>query len=225
MGQNKSKYTYQEGDWPFVWALWDARVLDWKKGMPADQTLAISQAQNDLPVEITPTLYLGNCQYIQNLDNLEQLGIQHVLNMAGDMTAFPKPLDQALRERGITYKVIHAEDEEDYPLLDRHWDDVHEFLQDAHTKDEKVLIHCIAGYNRSALVVAAEYMIRTQTNVVETVHHIRMRRGNVALTNQGFQEQLVALARYHDLLGEAPRPVCPRPQRTKASNPLEKVTV
>ena len=225
MGQSKSKYNYQEGDWPFVWALWEASVLDWKKDVPADQRLAISQAQNDLPFEILPTLYLGNCRYIQDLNTLERLGIQRVLNMAGHMRAFPKPLDQALRERDIAYKVINAEDEDDYPLLDKHWEEAHAFLSDAHAKGEKVLVHCIAGHNRSVLIVTAEYMLRTKTNVIETVRYIRKKRGNVALQNEGFQEQIVAFARHHDLLGEAPTPSCSRPQRKKRINPLEQLAI
>ena len=224
MGQTASKFTYQEADWPFVWALWDASVLDWKKDVPSNQRLAFSQAQNDLPVEITPTIYLGNCQYIQDLHKLKELGIHRVLNMAGDMKVFPKPLNQALRELGIVYKVIGAEDEEDYPLLDKHWDEAHEFLSDAHTRGEKVLVHCIAGQNRSALIVTAEYMIRTNTNVIEAVRYIRMKRGNAALQNEGFQEQIVAFARHHNLLGEAPTPpTCPRPQRTKRIQSIGKL--
>ena len=222
MGQSKSKYAYDPDiDWPYVWALRDGDDLDWKRGLSESEILATHKAQNNLPVEISSSLFLGNCQYIQDLDRLETLGIRRVLNMAGPIQAFPKPLPQELAERGIRYKEIHAEDEEDYPLLDRHWDEAYAFIQDAETNNEKVLVHCIAGMNRSGLVVAAAHLLSTpDSNVIDTVRHIRKCRGNVALQNESFQEQLVAFARVHGRLGDAPQPTCPPPQKRQPKKEL-----
>jgi hypothetical protein len=47
-------------------------------------------------------------------------------------------------------------------------------------------------------------MLTTQTPVLETVKHNRKQRGNVALCNAGFQQQLVAMARQQTLLGAKP---------------------
>ena len=227
MGQSTSKYRFQESDWPHIWAIRDASVLDWKVGLKPNEIIAIQRCHDDLPVEITPTLYLGNCQCALDLVKLQRLGIQRVLNMAGPLAVLPKTIEQAMQEVGIKYKVIAAEDETDYPLLEKHWEEAHTFIHEG--ENEKVLVYCIAGQNRSALIVAAEYLVSTPgTNVIDTVRHIRRRRGNVALQNEGFQEQLVAFARLHNLLGPAPTPTCPpSAKRTKnnKTNPLEKLTL
>merc|ERR1712224_508304 len=68
----------------------------------------------------------------------------------------------------------------------------------------KCVVHCQAGLNRSVLIVAAYYMMETRTPVLETVRHVRKQRGNLALCNEGFQQQLVAMARKRDLLGPPP---------------------
>ena len=103
--------------------------------------------------------------------------------------------------------MIEAEDMEDYPLLGNHWEEAHAFLQQG--REEKTLVHCSGGWNRSVLILAAECLIRQQqdkiqTDVMEIVKHIRQCRGNGALHNGGFQRQLVAFARQHDLLGPKP---------------------
>ena len=229
MGQAKSKDSTQltaDADWPYVWALRDPSVLDWKQGLADEEILKIHREQANLPVAILPALYLGNCQCAQDLKKLESLGIRRVLNMAGPL-AVPKHMGQEMQERRMKYKVINAEDEAEYPLLERHWDEVHAFL-DVDGENEKVLVHCVAGMNRSGLVVAAEHLLsHRDTNVIDTVRHIRRQRGNVALQNEGFQEQLVAFARLHDRLGEAPQPLCartsmPSPEKRK-KNPLDEL--
>lgn len=89
----------------------------------------------------------------------------------------------------------------------------------------------MAGHNRSALIVAVEHLrANRDTNVIEAVRHIRKKRGNVALQNEGFQEQLVAYARIHNLsLGETPVPSYPAPGRItrtrQRSSPLDKLAL
>ena len=63
--------------------------------------------QNDLPAEITPTLYLGNCQCAHDVQRLQTLNIRRALNMAGP-TATPSAVVDAYAANGIAYKVICA---------------------------------------------------------------------------------------------------------------------
>lgn len=235
MGHSTSKYRYNEAtDWPYVWALRDGSVLDWKVGLNAEQVMEQQRAQIDLPVEITPTRYLGNCQCAHDLQKLQTLNIRRVLNMAGP-TATPSAVVDAYAANGIAYKVICAQDEEDYPLMDKHWEEAHAFINQGNNdgNKEKVLVHCVAGHNRSALVVAARVLVTNNddatTNVIDAVRHLRKQRGNVALQNGGFQEQLVAFARHHNCLGPAPVAQCP-PQSNvgevvKRKNPLDKLAI
>ena len=140
----------------------------------------------------------------------------------------------------IAYQRIDADDEFDYPLLHNHWYEVKRFIDSTtlgknNEEKGKCVVHCVAGMNRSALVVASYHMVTTQTPVLETVKHVRKQRGNVALQNEGFQEQLVALARQENLLGacpgskesfikESPPPRCRfNEERKKRPNPLDRL--
>ena len=89
---------------------------------------------------------------------------------------------------------------------------------DANTNsNDNILIHCVAGQNRSVLIVAILHMlivssstkrnnnaITNNTNVLETMLLLRRLRGKTALNNESFQEQLVSFARQNDLLGPKP---------------------
>lgn len=127
----------------------------------------------------------------------------------------------------------------DYPMLENHWDEALAFIQESTSSRGpqpagKVVVHCVAGMNRSVLIVAAYYTLTTQTPILGTVTHIRKQRGNCALRNEEFQEQLVALARRYDLLGPAPgthgsvvaqvAPPKPAKHRWSGENPLDRLT-
>ncbi|KAL7567659.1 hypothetical protein ACA910_012000 [Epithemia clementina (nom. ined.)] len=231
--EHEHSLTCTPDDWPWVWALRDWSVLDWQRGNDIPSLTATTKerdeaiqeqlaSQRNLPVRITDTLYLGNATCVQNIPLLQALGITSVLNMAG-VFAVPAKTIELYKQKGIAYKQIEAEDDMEYPLLQKHWLEAKEFI-DANTaattsssgnnnhKDgtkaaaqtKKCVVNCLAGINRSSLIVATYYMLQTRTSVLDTVRHLRKQRGNIALHNEGFQEQLVAMARQHDLLGPAP---------------------
>ena len=64
----------------------------------------------------------------------------------------------------------------------------------------KVVVHCVAGINRSGVVATAAYMIATQTPVLDAIKHVHSKRGAL-LWNKSFVVQLCILARKHNLLG------------------------
>ena len=82
-----------EEDWPWVWAIHDVEVLDWKKGCQNDeeiQTMAVEQSK--LPVLISSyrkktgevvSVYLSGAKYAHDVELLKSRGITHVLNVAG----------------------------------------------------------------------------------------------------------------------------------------------
>lgn len=138
-------------------------------------------------------VYLGNAACVQDDDDVvaklnTQRGIRRVLNMAGPM-ALKSTTIQEYDKQGIDYKCITALDEDYYPLLERDWEEARQFIHDpTNQRDGNIVVHCEAGMNRSALVVAADYMLTCQIPVLETVQHVRRQRGNVALQNEYFQE-------------------------------------
>lgn len=199
-----SSFDSIEEDWPWVWGMRDPECLDWKQGLSDDEIQSEALRQQNLPVAITDTLYLGNAASVESIRALEENGITAVLNMAGPLALKRKTIG-LYKTKGITYGRITAMDEPDYPLLHRHWQEALDFIKASTEKPNgKCVVHCVAGMNRSGLIVAAYYMLTTKTSVLEAVKHIRKQRGNVALCNEGFQQQLVSMARQNSLLG--PRP-------------------
>jgi len=193
-------------DWPWVWALKDRKILDWKPGLSEDEIYAQSVKQAQLPVAITDNVYLGDAQSIKDIDTLKALGITAVLNMAGPKATYVWPTNfvHTLSESGLSYLEIDAVDMPSYKLLQWHWAEASAFLEASTANGGKCVVHCVAGLNRSGLVVAAHYLLTKRTTVLETVKHIRRQRGNLALCNGGFLQQLVALARQNELLGAEP---------------------
>ena len=197
-------YEYVQEDWPWLWAIWEPENLDWKIGLSDEEIQETAQRQAQLPASITENLFLGNAFSVESTEKLKAKGITAVLNMAGPM-ALKRNTIRAYKNQGIQYKQIDGDDEFEYPLLQKHWLEAHDFIKST-TKDGKgkCVVHCVAGINRSALIAAAYHMVATQSPVLESVKHVRRQRGNVAICNEGFQAQLVAFARVHDLLGPEP---------------------
>jgi atypical dual specificity phosphatase len=195
-----------EDDWPWLWAIRDHNILDWRKcigngPLQEDNMIDISMAQSMLPVEITPYLFLSDARSAHNINRLKELGITHVLNVAGK---FASPAEEIYSKEEICVKVIEAEDEDGYPMLRKHLADSRLFIQEARKSGGKCVVHCVAGINRSGVIVAAEKLLTERMNVLDVIAHIRKQRGNVYLTNETFQEELVALARKEGLLGPGP---------------------
>ena len=158
----------------------------------------------DLPVEILPHLLLGDKRSASSPFILQASGVTHILNVAGSLGATDN--GRALGEG--CYLQIHADDEEGYPMLRKHYDAASAFIRKARASGGKCLIHCQAGINRSGIIATAELMVDQRLPVVDAVKRAKSARG-VILTNRSFQEELVAFAREHELLGQMPDDVEP----------------
>lgn len=209
---------------PYVEAISNPRYLDWrveirnsKKGRDVAHNAKIIVDKNDhshsfhrdLPVAITDDLYLSDAEGVRDVERLKRLGVTHVLNTGGHYVE-PRLSAEEYSRAGISYKMIEGHDSQIYPFLDLHLQESLRYIQQAQDKGGKCVVHCQGGVNRSGVLIAAVYMLQTQTNVLETVLHCRRCRGNSFLThNQGFIQDLVALARQEDLLGPLPgQPGC-----------------
>jgi protein tyrosine phosphatase len=189
---------------PWVAALREAEVLDWKNGLDEEEILQVVESQDRItqqPIPIDDILWIGSTQSVQDVTVLRSLGISHVLNMAGSLAA--GPID-TYKEHGIAYLQMDAEDEISYPLLSNHLQVARAFIARARANHSGCVVHCQAGLNRSGTILAAERMLTNQVPVLQVVKELRKARGNLAVTNEGFQKQLVSLAAKHDLLGPLP---------------------
>ena len=152
---NLSSVQSAPDDWPWVWAIRDVEVLDWKRNLSNEDILRTSTAQA-LPVEIMDGLYLGSAKEASDLHMLESFGITHVVNAATDRQR--GPVDEYAR-RGIEYLQLDGEDEEGYPMISKHLAAARAFIGPAR-RTGRVLVHCAAGLPLGVLV-AAERMLST----------------------------------------------------------------
>mmetsp|Transcript_2248 Transcript_2248/g.2520 ORF Transcript_2248/g.2520 Transcript_2248/m.2520 type:complete len:245 (-) Transcript_2248:169-903(-) len=179
-------------------------------------TEQIEEMPKGVPVEIIPgKLYIGDsdCVREEYREQLHKQKITAVLNMAGnkETPADPTNLAREWKEKAdngtFLYKAIEADDVKTYPLLENHWTEAKEFLDNAIiTQNRACLVHCVAGQNRSGLIVCAFYMLYKQINILEAVEYVRSRRGTEVLKNKGFQHQLIQLAKAEKCLGSEPIP-------------------
>jgi hypothetical protein len=176
----------------------------------------------DLPVKIMPHLFLGDKRSAGDPHLLDALGITHVLNVAGRYGVAEAGRDHL--STSSHYLQIDAADEEDYPILPRHYREASAFIRRARDAGGRCLIHCYAGINRSGCLAVAELMCSERLPLLESVHRVKEARG-VLLSNEGFQAQLVTFARAQGWLGPAPVGVAPqhvarRPKRRSAAEAL-----
>eukprot|EP00978_Attheya_sp_CCMP212_P046336 scaffold385530_cov54-Attheya_sp.AAC.1 len=153
-----------------------------------------------VPVEIIPgKLYIGDslCVREEYKEQLRDHNIMAVLNMAGNPGTPADPTKRACEWKEKTdngsflYKAIGADDTKTYPLMENHWDEAKNFLDRAIMQEKRAcLVHCVAGKNRSGLIVCAYYMLHKQVSVLKAVEDVRSRRGTEVLKNEGFQRQL-----------------------------------
>jgi len=125
------------------------------------------------------------------LRHLKTLGIDHILNCAG-------PFARTHHDPDIKYEEFDADDAETYDIS-QNFEQAFEFINKAKESKGKCLVHCLAGVNRSTVVCLA-YLIQVQKwPLLRAVRHAWEKRP-IILSNEGFQWQLVTLARENELL-------------------------
>lgn len=179
-----------------------------------------------LPAELLPWLYISDECSALDKQKLNDLGITHVLSMNGVPSYRDRFVADFYQGLGIHHLRIHAEDREGYNLMEKHGDECLEFLNSVRERSEKegckVVVHCVAGINRSGLVACAALMMYERKSVLDAVRYVIERRG-VILSNKSFQKELCVLASKWDLLGDPPvgfsddpieeTPIAPPPMR------------
>ncbi|KAJ3549615.1 hypothetical protein NMY22_g807 [Coprinellus aureogranulatus] len=116
--------------------------------------------------EITPRLYLSDLWTACNPEEMERLGITHIVSIF-------------IADRGDANILAHLEEST-------------KFIKDAldESEDNKVLVHCQQGISRSATVVCA-YICATQgMEAVDAIEFVQARR-SIVCPNAGFRLQLV----------------------------------
>ena len=100
-------------------------------------------------------LFIGNSDHASDLLQLETLGITYILNMAAsDPTC---QLTQEVYGEGLKVMRITAGDMPGYDLS-QYFKMTFEFIEEARSKEEGILVHCVAGASRSSTIVIAYLM-------------------------------------------------------------------
>lgn len=148
------------------------------------------------------SVWIGSMFDAVNTDWLCERGITHVVNCADAIASYAKRVTGKTLIREVL--VLEAEDDSEYMILDRHLDDVVRFCDDAFRGDSeaKILIHCMAGVNRSATLALAYGSCSSLRGNVEKSRLERladvfvrvMRQRPIILTNVEFYNQLLIWA-------------------------------
>ncbi|KAJ8014149.1 hypothetical protein DPEC_G00037250 [Dallia pectoralis] len=124
--------------------------------------------------EVWPNLYIGNIAIAQNRAALKKLGITHVLNAAHSKQGSIG--DQDYYRNTCVYWGIPAEDSSHFDL-GQYFKPAADFIKKAlHTKDGKVLVHCIMGVSRSATLVLAFLMQHCRLPLRAALQHVTQLR-------------------------------------------------
>lgn len=177
----------------------------------------------DLPVPLLPWLYLSD-EYnsVRQIDKLLDLGITHVLTANAMPRAELDKIRLRLQNVGISHHAVGAHDENGYDILGLHWEECKKVFEDARDHpDGKLVVHCVAGMNRSGVLAAAAMLtigdrdnndntLTTSTiedskkpTLLDVIKALKRKRGMV-MTNLSFQKQLCELAGREGRLGEKP---------------------
>ncbi|GMH53785.1 hypothetical protein TrLO_g5379 [Triparma laevis f. longispina] len=136
-------------------------------------------------------LFVGNGAQAMDVKTLKRLNIGAVLNCAPNVCKDPVKKDHM---KFISYATVDAHDDSTFSILSTCLDDATSFVDAAHARGKGVLVHCMAGSNRSATLGMAYILSRDKPNLFDLFEEASMVRPSI-LQNQSFQLQLCQLAK------------------------------
>lgn len=123
--------------------------------------------------EIEPDfLFLGSGNAAAELKELRAHKITHVLNCADDVENF--------FDGEFTYLRLEIEDFGQDKGISRVFGDAFKFLEEVKASQQRVLVHCAAGANRSASVVIAWIMHSRQLSLKEAFKVVKSKRKGIS---------------------------------------------
>ncbi|XP_063677816.1 protein phosphatase Slingshot-like isoform X2 [Bolinopsis microptera] len=144
-----------------------------------EQILTI-YGQMDEPSLILDYLYLGTEWNACNVEELQENGVTHILNVSRDIENF--------FEKNFQYLRVDVLDRPDQNLLE-YWQETYNFIKSCKEQGGKILIHCQMGVSRSASCTIAFIMKEYEQSFKDTLHTTKAKR-NCVKPNPGFHTQL-----------------------------------
>ena len=121
------------------------------------------------PAAVGARIMVGSVLHATAVQNLQSLGITHVVNCAAGQCAVPV---LEFHSAGMEYLGIEALDHEGYPLLWEHYPAVHAFLKPVLEGHGRALVHCVAGRNRSVTLAVAAVMMHEKVSLRSVVRRV-----------------------------------------------------
>lgn len=138
-----------------------------------------SYDKEDVPCEIIPHLFLGNCDYANNEKWINDNKINYIINIGQPQTSLISKLDDYLR--------IDLQDDESSNIK-QFFEQTNTFIQKVINGNKNIFVHCKAGLSRSPTIICAYLMKNHKLTLIESVTKITNKRGTCI--NKGFWNQL-----------------------------------
>ncbi|GFO00304.1 dual specificity phosphatase dupd1 [Plakobranchus ocellatus] len=162
-----------------------------KAGVGAFKYFAFPMPPKNSYDEVYDNILLGDNKCVKRVDELEKMGVTHVVNASMGSKFNQTNTDAAFYEKSqITYHGIPAMDTITFKLLP-YLRPAADFIEKALTQKGRVYVHCQQGISRSSTVVIAFLMIYREMNLLEAVKYVRSKR--LIYPNDGFLKQLCVL--------------------------------
>eukprot|EP01006_Ploeotia_vitrea_P004889 TRINITY_DN115706_c0_g1_i1.p1 TRINITY_DN115706_c0_g1~~TRINITY_DN115706_c0_g1_i1.p1 ORF type:complete len:185 (+),score=0.34 TRINITY_DN115706_c0_g1_i1:44-598(+) len=121
----------------------------------------------------------------QNVDNVINCAGPEIFELFGPLYA----------KHELNYLEITAGDEEGYDIL-QHYPEVEKFVSRAIGNGGKIVVHCVAGCNRSVALVVAYMIAHEHVDWLTTITAIHSKRPQL-LVNSSFKKQLARFELEH----------------------------
>ncbi|XP_063059185.1 protein phosphatase Slingshot homolog 2b isoform X2 [Engraulis encrasicolus] len=145
-----------------------------------DNEMIVILGQMDSPTAIFDHVFLGSEWNASNLEELQNSGVQYILNVTREIDNFFPGM--------FEYHNIRVYDEEATDLL-AYWNDTYKFISRAKKAGAKCLVHCKMGVSRSAATVIA-YAMKEYGWELQKAHDYVKQRRTVTKPNPSFMRQL-----------------------------------
>ena len=143
--------------------------------------------------QLDDCLYLGSLEDARALDILRDKNITRIINTAESSNEEDTSHTRRLYDETFNYMGFEAKDARGYPIM-KHFEDIHQFIEDADRNNQKCLIHCISGVNRSGVLATAYIMVKNKIGPITATQIVYRKRG-MLLTNCTFICQLLIYAK------------------------------
>ena len=141
--------------------------------------------------EILPGLWLGDEKSSFNKKLLDRIGVKFIINCSKDIKENCWGIENIRIAADDRPSVSHSDDNDTmYNSLDASVEYIHKYLRN----NKSVLVHCKAGKQRSASVVAAYIIKYGEVDIDKAVYYVRTKRPIAFTPMVNF---LPALKKYH----------------------------